>query len=192
MLHVGIYISVDVTCWYVSYVDVHVTCWYLSCLCLHLNCPDHPFYKRAQRNKLFYTMNGMYYHFWSCILYRSETWYYTCVNVYSEVLTLYPSGTEHRLDKVQVFSLNDDLDGYVDSIFIGQAITTDDPGIFTSTIIYKTKCIMGYLKDNQYFPSNTGIISIFFGKRKHLYFVTVGFDSLCDTRTSFILTFKSS
>lgn len=55
------------------------------------------------------------------------------MNVYSEVIALYPSGTEYRLDKVQVFSLNDELDGYVDSIFIGQAITTDDPGIFTSS-----------------------------------------------------------
>ncbi|XP_053372863.1 fibrocystin-L-like [Mercenaria mercenaria] len=60
---------------------------------------------------------------------ESETWYYTCVNVYDEAKALQPTDTEHRLEEVRVFSLNEDQSGYVDSVVIGQKITTEDPEI---------------------------------------------------------------
>lgn len=50
--------------------------------------------------------------------------------MYTEVTALFPSDTDHRLNEVRVFSLNyEDKPGYVDSVFIGQAVTTDDPGM---------------------------------------------------------------
>lgn len=62
---------------------------------------------------------------------RSTTWYYTCKNIYSLVYDLYPADTEHRLTEVFVYSENSVKVGYVDSVFIGRDVTTEDPGILT-------------------------------------------------------------
>ncbi|XP_060573258.1 fibrocystin-L-like isoform X2 [Ruditapes philippinarum] len=57
---------------------------------------------------------------------ESETWFYTCINIYDEVKKITSTDTEHRIDEIRVFSLNGDQSGYVDSVVIGQKITTED------------------------------------------------------------------
>lgn len=44
-------------------------------------------------------------------------------------MSITPSDTEHRVNEIRMFSLNDDQSGYVDSVVIGQKVTTEDPGM---------------------------------------------------------------
>ncbi|XP_052805044.1 fibrocystin-L-like isoform X2 [Mya arenaria] len=57
---------------------------------------------------------------------ESNTWYYTCYDIYDGVMDRYPADTMHILRQVFVSSVNSVKPGYVDAVFIGTENTLED------------------------------------------------------------------
>lgn len=74
-----------------------------------------------------YTQNHQFsYNFHTDSQTESNSWYYTCVDMYSVVYDLRPTDFEHRLDEIWVYRASGSVDAYVDSLFVGSEATTTD------------------------------------------------------------------
>ncbi|XP_053388768.1 fibrocystin-L-like [Mercenaria mercenaria] len=60
----------------------------------------------------------------------SDTWYYTCINVYSIVTSVKPGYMAYRLRNVYVYRLSGAVEAYIDSVYLGMRPTTDDPDVY--------------------------------------------------------------
>ncbi|KAL4228989.1 Fibrocystin-L [Mactra antiquata] len=83
-------------------------------------------YRDSGDGEIYHDNENWYFNFQADSDTISETWYYTCQNVYKKVFDVHQA-TEHRLEEVWVYRASSEVDVYVDSVFIGREATTDDP-----------------------------------------------------------------
>ncbi|XP_053372850.1 fibrocystin-L-like [Mercenaria mercenaria] len=73
----------------------------------------------------------MIHHFYAI---TPKRWYYTCADVYSEILASRPLDTMPRLDFLEVYSSNEISVNYVDSVSIGQIPVTEPREVHMSRL----------------------------------------------------------